>query len=361
MRQQNDTPSDAPIPAERDFPHYPQSWYPICSAQEISRKPVFKKFLGKALVAFRTESGQVAVLDAYCSHMGASLAGGCVKGETIQCPYHGWTYGTDGKCVDSPGTAQIPQFAKQVAYPTLERHGMVFFFNGRQALFDLPFFLNEKASDYIAGGRFTLEGEAPWFMMGAHAFDRRHLEMVHERHLQTSLQIDEPVAFARRAKHESLIAGSNLFDRLLRVFLGKRVAISMTVFSGSFIMVTGDFERFARSRFFLNVIPVSPTYTRIEGLIFKKKSRIPFFDRFISPIQFRVRRWFTAGYLRNEAESIGHHSYRPTALTAEDGELKEYFRWLARICKQGTSAETEPHVASENSSRNDHPVRQLAR
>ena len=51
---------------------------------------------------FRGDSNETYVLDAYCPHMGGNLAiGGIVKGDCLQCPFHGWTFeGKDGKCTE---------------------------------------------------------------------------------------------------------------------------------------------------------------------------------------------------------------------------------------------------------------------
>src|ERR1700730_10445863 len=47
-------------------------------------------YFGEELVIFRTASGQINVLDAYCQHLGANMgAGGTVEGEHIACPGHG--------------------------------------------------------------------------------------------------------------------------------------------------------------------------------------------------------------------------------------------------------------------------------
>ena len=54
-------------------------------------------YFGEELVIFRTASGQVHVMDAYCQHLGANLAvGGEVEGENIVCPWHGWRWRGDG-------------------------------------------------------------------------------------------------------------------------------------------------------------------------------------------------------------------------------------------------------------------------
>ncbi|ELT88255.1 hypothetical protein CAPTEDRAFT_218200 [Capitella teleta] len=60
--------------------------------------------LCKNLAVFRSEKGTAHVLDAYCPHLGANLAiGGQVKGDCLECPFHGWQFrGDDGKCVKVP-------------------------------------------------------------------------------------------------------------------------------------------------------------------------------------------------------------------------------------------------------------------
>jgi 3-ketosteroid 9alpha-monooxygenase subunit A len=76
----------------------PTGWFMIGFSAEFERgqvKPL--KYLGQDLVAYRTEDGQLHVLDAHCPHLGAHIGhGGKVNGDCVQCPYHGWGYGPDG-------------------------------------------------------------------------------------------------------------------------------------------------------------------------------------------------------------------------------------------------------------------------
>jgi phenylpropionate dioxygenase-like ring-hydroxylating dioxygenase large terminal subunit len=75
---------------------------------------------------FRTTSGVVQVLDAFCAHLGAHLGvGGTVGGECLRCPFHGWEYGIDGKCQSIPYSARIPKGAAVGAWPTMERSGLI--------------------------------------------------------------------------------------------------------------------------------------------------------------------------------------------------------------------------------------------
>jgi phenylpropionate dioxygenase-like ring-hydroxylating dioxygenase large terminal subunit len=65
-------------------------------------KPLY--VLEKNLVVFRTTSGKIHVLDAFCPHLGANIGvGGSVVGEDIRCPFHSWTFNGDGICTSVPG------------------------------------------------------------------------------------------------------------------------------------------------------------------------------------------------------------------------------------------------------------------
>ncbi len=62
--------------------------------------------------AFEVEGRMVAVfrkgeeffaIDDFCPHMGASLAGGYVEGDTVTCPWHAWRFCIrDGSWEDNP-------------------------------------------------------------------------------------------------------------------------------------------------------------------------------------------------------------------------------------------------------------------
>jgi 3-ketosteroid 9alpha-monooxygenase subunit A len=105
----------------------PTGWFHIAWSGEIPAgtvKPL--KYFGKDLVAFRSEDGELAVLDAHCHHLGAHLGyGGKVKGKSIACPYHGWQWSTEGRNTLIPYQDNvIPKTLRR--WFTLERFGLVF-------------------------------------------------------------------------------------------------------------------------------------------------------------------------------------------------------------------------------------------
>jgi 3-ketosteroid 9alpha-monooxygenase subunit A len=105
----------------------PTGWFQIGWSAEVppgAVKPL--KYFGQDLVAFRTRSGKLSVLDAHCLHMGAHLGyGGKVSGDCIACPYHGWQWRTDGT------HALIPYEGHTIskplrAHPIVEQHEIIF-------------------------------------------------------------------------------------------------------------------------------------------------------------------------------------------------------------------------------------------
>jgi nitrite reductase/ring-hydroxylating ferredoxin subunit len=61
------------------------------------------RYFGQELVLFRTEAGEAVVLDAHCPHLGAHLGyGGCVRADSIVCPFHNWRFDAHGRLVEIP-------------------------------------------------------------------------------------------------------------------------------------------------------------------------------------------------------------------------------------------------------------------
>ncbi|CAA0079922.1 Methylxanthine N1-demethylase NdmA [Halioglobus japonicus] len=112
-------------------------WYVAEWSDKVGVDPVRVKMLGQQLVLFRDEAGKVHCLADTCLHRGGSLSKGWVTQGNVTCPYHGWQYNGDGRCVVIPSEMEegtkIPDKARVDSYPTEERYGMIWVFMG-----DLP-------------------------------------------------------------------------------------------------------------------------------------------------------------------------------------------------------------------------------
>ena len=108
-------------------------WYTAGRSSDVGDTPVKRRMLGLDFVLFRDTRGKVHCLADTCIHRGASLGLGKVKGDCIQCPYHGWQFDGDGACRKIPSlgaNAKIPGRARVDAYPTVEKYGLIFAFLG---------------------------------------------------------------------------------------------------------------------------------------------------------------------------------------------------------------------------------------
>jgi aminopyrrolnitrin oxygenase len=320
--------SPARPPAAEDFAAYPASWYLFCDSSQLKDKPFSQRILGRQLVGYRKASGQVAVMDANCAHLGADLGCGSVVGDTLQCPFHHWRYGADGVCTSIPRAAQIPAFARLRTYPVAERHGSVFFFNGREPLFPLPFILGADPADFVAGKTFRYVADCNWYMNSAHAFDTQHFAAVHDRRLLAPPSIDCPAPFARRNTYHAEVIGQTIFDRILRVIAGRTVNITLTIWGGNMAVITAAFDR-VRSGFFMDMRPLENGQTLCQGIIYAHRARNLLSA--LTPLNLSLRRLFTFGYLADEARRLRGTRYNPASLGLNDQDMIEYFRWAASL------------------------------
>jgi nitrite reductase/ring-hydroxylating ferredoxin subunit len=123
----------------------PDGWFILTPSDEVAVGEIVPvHYFGRDLIVFRTDSGTARVTGAYCSHLGAHIGvGGKVRGESVQCPFHGWCYdGASGRCTKIPyGSGRIPTKAAVSAYPVVERNAMIWAWHhseGGQPFYEVP-------------------------------------------------------------------------------------------------------------------------------------------------------------------------------------------------------------------------------
>ena len=116
--------------ADLDPDNYARGWHIVLFSQELGVGEVKKlHYFDRDLVAYRGESGKVAILDAHCPHLGANLGSGegRITGDNIACPFHGWTFDSQGHCVDIPYADKLPEKAVTAlrGWAVLEKCGFI--------------------------------------------------------------------------------------------------------------------------------------------------------------------------------------------------------------------------------------------
>ena len=175
---------------------YINFWYPMIRSEDLADKPEKVKCLGLNFVVFRDEEGAPHVLSDTCVHRGGSLGGAWSALETlprivngcIVCPYHGWEFNGEGKCVNIPSIGygnKPPARAKIDSYPVQEKYGIVFAFLG-----DLP---EEERPPLLEIEEYGQEGwransvlvlDVPYYYERSieNGLDPAHNEFVHPTH-----------------------------------------------------------------------------------------------------------------------------------------------------------------------------------
>ncbi|MSP95876.1 MAG: Rieske (2Fe-2S) protein [Betaproteobacteria bacterium] len=89
-----------------------------------------EEIAGIPVLLVRGQEGKLRAFANICRHRGAPVASGCGKTRVFSCPYHGWTYGLDGKLAGIPDAASFPGMDKAshglTPLAAGERHGMIF-------------------------------------------------------------------------------------------------------------------------------------------------------------------------------------------------------------------------------------------
>lgn len=110
-------------------------WMPALLSSEAvaDGPPVRLRLLGENLLGFRDTSGRVGIIEPQCAHRLASLFFGRNEQSGLRCPYHGWKYGVDGQCVDTPNEPENSRMRERIklrSYPTREQAGVVWVYMG---------------------------------------------------------------------------------------------------------------------------------------------------------------------------------------------------------------------------------------
>ncbi len=140
----NDAPAplkryETPLPVEGADGLFTSTWYAVCTSDDVGPGQVFgTEFLDGRVAIFRGADGVPHVVGAYCPHLGARLDHGRVEGNCLRCPFHGFEFDGRGKCVRTAIGAPPPPNARLFVFPTRERYGFIWAFNGATPLWDLP-------------------------------------------------------------------------------------------------------------------------------------------------------------------------------------------------------------------------------
>ncbi len=103
--------SDEMFELERDKV-FRNGWMAVCRADQVAEPGAYwcVDLLGEALVVTRARDNEIHVLSRTCRHRWMEVAQGHGTAPALQCPYHLWTYGLDGRLAGAPEMQGVVDF-----------------------------------------------------------------------------------------------------------------------------------------------------------------------------------------------------------------------------------------------------------
>ncbi len=312
-----------PIPAEGAGGVFTQSWFPICLSAALAPGQIQGfDFLDGRVVVWRGEDGHAHVTSAYCPHMGASLEAGDVVGNRVRCAFHHWEYGGHGHCEKTAIGDPPPPSACLFVFPSLEKFGLIWAFNGERPLYQVPDFPHAYDEMLIKTIELPeLMPVDPWVQC-CNTPDIQHIKTLHRiafDEAQSPMQWDD---FSLQYEFQGF------FDS------GSRARWQVGVFGTSLYYQSAQLE----GRWFGFMVPmglVRPGLTRNFMVLAVQKTDDPAADR-----EFLEHCLLTEiGIVGEDTHIMTSMRFRPGTLTRSDRVLGHYFKFLREYPRAHPAAE----------------------
>lgn len=180
-----------------EFPR--DAWYVAARSAELEAGRLLPRFLlGDPVVMYRTEDGHPVALVDRCIHRQMPLSMGRLRGDRLECGYHGLTYDPDGSCVRVPGSKRISDRVRVQAFPLTEGHGLVWIWMGYPDGADPELIPDHHW--YTADGWSTASGtlhmNARTQLLNENLLDLSHLSFLHPDSIGSPEIAEIPVSVA---------------------------------------------------------------------------------------------------------------------------------------------------------------------
>jgi nitrite reductase/ring-hydroxylating ferredoxin subunit len=291
------------VPARLPLPDWPRGWYVAARSRDLPRGGIRRfRLADDDLVLFRTASGALGAVDAFCPHMGAHLAHGRVAGEHLQCALHCWRIGADGVIAGRAERAQ--------AWRVREAHGLVLVELGAG-----------HAPPRAGDGEFGWTGIAPldvaasWQALMANAFDMPHLCTVHRRALVEPPAITHEASGAFSLRYVSRVTGTGLSDRVMKWLSNDRIDVRLTC-HGATLVVETDLG-FTRTAAVVGMVPTEAG-TRINAAFGVRRGPL-------LGLRLALTRWLFGAFLRRDLGVVEGMRLRTDV---DDAALQSLFDFL---------------------------------
>ena len=158
------------------------AWYVAAMERELENGLLPLRILEQDVVLYRQTNGTPAALEDACPHRKLPLSMGRIKGDNVECGYHGLTFNAAGECVRIPCADRIPRGAHVRSYPIISRYGLLWIWMGRPELADPGKIFHVEHFDDRRWGTTGVDGmsiDCNYLFMTDNLLDPSHVAWVH--------------------------------------------------------------------------------------------------------------------------------------------------------------------------------------
>ncbi len=159
------------------------AWYVAGWSRDFGRQLTAATILGEDIVFYRREDGTPVALENACPHRKLPLSSGNLRGDRVECGYHGLTFDCTGTCVVAPTQrGSIPARARVRSYPVVDRYRLLWIWTGAAEdadpddIFEIENY-DDPAWGCTDGGAMDLDCNYLW--MVDNLLDPSHVAWVH--------------------------------------------------------------------------------------------------------------------------------------------------------------------------------------
>ncbi len=172
-------------------------WYVAGWSKAYGRTLTPETLLGEAIVIYRRADGTPAALEDACPHRKLPLSQGALKGDHVECGYHGLTFDGAGQCVAAPTQPDaIPRRAGVRSYPVEDRYGLLWIWMGDASAADPDLIFpveNHDSADWYKTDGGMMEIDCNYLWVCDNLLDPSHVAWVHVTSFAGAGTDDEPL------------------------------------------------------------------------------------------------------------------------------------------------------------------------
>ena len=158
------------------------AWYVAAWDRELTDRLLPVKLLGERIVLYRQSNGAPVALEDACVHRKLPLSMGRIRGDEVECGYHGLRFDATGACVAIPCSGYIPRNARVRRYPLEQRCGLLWIWMGTEdaadpnTILSIPHW-NDAAWSRTVGDTMTVD--CHYLYLTDNLLDPSHVAWVH--------------------------------------------------------------------------------------------------------------------------------------------------------------------------------------